>query len=231
MNDPFEFCPCWEEVKQGIVERVFTKIKVACDPRNPVHKMLLGVMNTYLKYSIEESLNDDTLILSLSKKRDNSIMWSHYANSHRGFVIGFDAESVFFQGANKLKEVFYSGSRYVIPANAFIDLEIPSELSERLIDTICFTKNADWQYEQEMRLLADRGKADHVLEKESALPIYLFDLPAEIVKEVIMGYRIEPDFKGNLLNICDTTYPDAKIFQAFPHKKSYDLAILSYAGK
>ena len=231
LNDPFEFYPCWEKVQKAIVERVFDKIQVACDPLNPIHKLMMIIMNVYLKQQIAATANNGVLVLSLSKKHNNSIMWSHYTSSHKGFVIGFDSESEFFQGRDKLTEVRYSKSRYVVPANAFRNLEIPSELGEQLLGAICFTKSSDWQYEEELRLLADCENADHVLDKDSELPIYLFNFPEEIVKEVIIGYKIDPDFRRDLLGICENKYPHANIFYAIPNSRSYDLTIVPYAGK
>ncbi len=35
-------------------------------------------------------------ILSLTKKRENLVMWAHYALSHQGFVIAFDSQNAFF---------------------------------------------------------------------------------------------------------------------------------------
>ncbi len=33
-------------------------------------------------------------LVSLSSSRDNILMWSHYANNHNGFAIGFDTDSL-----------------------------------------------------------------------------------------------------------------------------------------
>jgi hypothetical protein len=60
-------------------------------------------------------------ILSLSKNCDNLLMWSHYCESHRGFVVGFDSSDPFFSvprpGAKSvLQQVTYSSHRPVMPA-------------------------------------------------------------------------------------------------------------------
>ncbi|OKL42068.1 DUF2971 domain-containing protein [Pontibacter flavimaris] len=36
-------------------------------------------------------------ILSLSAKQDNFLMWSHYANSHKGLCVGIDSSKLFGQ--------------------------------------------------------------------------------------------------------------------------------------
>ena len=36
-------------------------------------------------------------VFCLSQNSDSFLMWSHYADSHKGFIIGFDSEHEFFQ--------------------------------------------------------------------------------------------------------------------------------------
>ncbi|EPJ44297.1 MAG: hypothetical protein OFPII_35920 [Osedax symbiont Rs1] len=42
-------------------------------------------------------------ILSMTERIDNLLMWSHYADSHTGFVIGFDPSHDFFDGTKSNK--------------------------------------------------------------------------------------------------------------------------------
>ena len=37
-------------------------------------------------------------VLSLSRTNDSLLMWAHYADSHRGFVLGLDETHPFFNG-------------------------------------------------------------------------------------------------------------------------------------
>lgn len=71
---------------------------------------------TRVKQSLKEfqrNLSSQMLVLSLTKNGNKLLMWSHYADNHSGFVIGFDATSSFFhpeQGKmiTPLTEVKYS---------------------------------------------------------------------------------------------------------------------------
>jgi len=47
-----------------------------------------------IKDSVQQILKDEYGILSLSAKYDNVLMWSHYANYHKGFCIKFNCSSV-----------------------------------------------------------------------------------------------------------------------------------------
>ena len=56
-------------------------------------------------------------ILSLSERRDSLLMWAHYARSHTGLAVGFDASNPFFaqmssdQSRGSLRPVAYRRER------------------------------------------------------------------------------------------------------------------------
>jgi hypothetical protein len=49
----------------------------------------LEILLQRLRNSIQSMLQDDYGVLSLSAKNDNILMWSHYADYHKGFCIEF----------------------------------------------------------------------------------------------------------------------------------------------
>jgi hypothetical protein len=84
-------------------------------------------------------------LLCFSLDWHNPLLWSHYADRHRGLALGFDVDEQI------LKPVSYRKSR---PALEKIDLEVANWL--------LFTKYLDWNYEQEARIftaLEDRDPA------------------------------------------------------------------------
>ena len=52
---------------------------------------------------------DQLGVLSLSARSDSSVMWSHYADSHRGFLIGFSTEHEFFPRDKRTVPVVETG--------------------------------------------------------------------------------------------------------------------------
>ncbi|MCV2884796.1 DUF2971 domain-containing protein [Aestuariibacter sp. AA17] len=46
--------------------------------------------------NLRDTIERNIGILSLSKTNENLLMWSHYAQNHQGFVIGFNEEHDFF---------------------------------------------------------------------------------------------------------------------------------------
>ena len=85
-------------------------------------------------------------VCCFSEKNDDILMWSHYADKHRGFCREFDNNSDFFKTAMKIDY------RSVYPKlNRF------TTRREEQTPTVVKTKYSEWKYEQEWRLLGDYG--------------------------------------------------------------------------
>jgi hypothetical protein len=95
------------------------------------------------EFSIDR-LDKRTGVLSLSTNWDSILMWGHYANSHKGFCIGFDSEYLDNSGLfNKGGLITYSKDYPKIDPN----LDDIIELS--FLQT--HTKSDFWTYESEYR--------------------------------------------------------------------------------
>lgn len=112
---------------------------------------------------VSQGSESDVGILSFSATRDHLLMWSHYADWHRGICLGFDVDvgSSFFQRA-----------RAVLYRNAY-----PSGIEgigHRLV------KSTQWSHEAEWRILEPHAGGQ------------LRPFPAETLAEVVLGCSIEP---------------------------------------
>jgi hypothetical protein len=116
-------------------------------------------------------------ILSMSATSDNSLMWAHYADSHQGMVIGFEANHPYFL---KAQPIDYMDSR---PRVALISDLTPGD--------IFFTKGSEWSYEREWRMVRPVDEADETRTVKGT-PIYLFSLPPEAVLSVTLGTASSP---------------------------------------
>ena len=96
-----------------------------------------------------------TGLLCLSSKFDSPLMWSHYADQHRGVCIEYDVSKV-KQGS--LHKVFYDTAR-AVSANQLHDFFVSgNENTRSAIDTACLlTKSTEWRYESEWRILGPLG--------------------------------------------------------------------------
>lgn len=161
-------------------------------------------------------------ILSLSRANDDPLMWSHYADGHRGFCIGFRRsyfedliENSYQQfsivgGAN----VDYSASpKYFDIIIDFIrdyhnDTSFDTFINNLLI-SIVNTKSDKWEYETEYRMVRfSKG---------------LLKIPVSEIKEIIMGQKASPADKTMLFSILDNAslkHIDKKVANFVPNSFS-----------
>lgn len=91
-------------------------------------------------------------ILSLSELEDNILMWSHYAQQHKGICIEFKRTSSNILGMpGNTSPVRYSIKAPTIDARSYrtADPEGKNEIELSLV----LTKAADWTYEREWRVI------------------------------------------------------------------------------
>jgi hypothetical protein len=128
-------------------------------------------------------------VLCLSSVCDSSLMWSHYADGHRGFVIGMNQRSPWFDRPRadddcyQLLEIEYGH-----PAASVSLLELGRGTQ---------MKAPEWSYEREWRMCAPLEDADQVTEKDGEA-IYLFSIPPECISEIILGSRTTTAMRGAL---------------------------------
>jgi hypothetical protein len=132
----------------------------------------------YGKHITERTKN--YVILSLADNRESLLMWAHYAASHSGFLIGFDADQDILKGPSPHRDfgpVVYSHSK---PAKPTFDEVSNLELF--------YWKSSEWVYEREWRIIdsAMSADGDPVGPAGACLP---FIFRPEAVKEVIYGCK------------------------------------------
>jgi hypothetical protein len=177
---------------------------------------------------------DKYAILSLSRVNNSQLMWAHYCDSHRGFVIGFDSSHAFFQTReferfSSLEGVHYSSERPVMPAPEHWDgsqEQIERALSKKdLAELLFYTKSEDWEYEQELRMVANPQVADrHELTPEGQ-DVYLYRFPEECLKEVIFGIRMPRDQRLLIRSLIRNKYEGVQLFEAVLSEEKFDVDI------
>ncbi|MGP8199735.1 MAG: DUF2971 domain-containing protein [Limisphaerales bacterium] len=84
-------------------------------------------------------------ILCFTREIRDPILWSHYANGHKGIAFEVDA-SINKQLLSNLHEVNYDKPRIVLPYRKMTDQELL-----KLIENFFKQKSKSWRYEQECR--------------------------------------------------------------------------------
>lgn len=133
-------------------------------------------------------------VFSLTEVGTDQLMWSHYAQSHRGFAIEFDAGHDYFRRRNipeeelwYLHKVIYADRR---PRTTVLELDMQA---------IFLTKHSAWNYEREWKDFRPLTQATKVVEA-IPFPIHLFELPPGCFRRVILGARMEHEQKAQIIS-------------------------------
>ena len=166
---------------------------------------LRNKMNRRLVFSMAEDFGNENFV------KDNHLMWTHYADQHRGFCIEYNENILFgFQDYELVKNVqeniwvrmHYSGEM-TDEISMFEDLEVK-------VADILRNKNIAFEYENEVRLIR------HTLDLNDKLKNV-----SDSVSAIYLGCRISCEDKMKLLSICCEL--GVKCFQMSLEQSSYSL--------
>ena len=88
-------------------------------------------------------------VLSMAERWDCPLMWSHYADGHRGICIECDLTD---HCCSHIKPVDYKHSRSIKITDVMEwKLRKSAEAQQRILDTCFFAKSSQWRYEREWR--------------------------------------------------------------------------------
>jgi hypothetical protein len=183
----------------------------------------------YLRNALFAKYSEVIGVLSLTEKYDNLLMWAHYANNYKGFVIEFDEKHEFFnpqrfpaESFGGLRKVEYSDIR---PTNR--------SLMEMTPKDIFLIKSKEWEYEQEWRMLAHLEDSNDLILKvdgkaildPEGLPIYLGPIPPSCITGIIFGSRMTDENKATISNILssDKRYSHVKKRWSVLDEKTFKL--------
>lgn len=141
-------------------------------------------------------------ILSLSTKPMDILMWSHYTNSHEGFVLGFEI----------LKDIQF----FSVPLHVKYNQDYPAYkyLTEpdKIVTHGLLTKSKFWEYEGEIRVIKNQ-QGLHTFAKACLV-------------EIILGCRIEQANKDRIFQyLKNYDYGHTKVYQATPSASKYELEV------
>jgi hypothetical protein len=135
---------------------------------------------------------DSYAFISLSSIPNSNLMWSHYANSHKGFCIEYKTEHVsarkitYAHDIPSLKLIDVYKTYYGIHTNLNIGDVTLNALHSKLVE---------WEYESEYRFLADK----HLGRITSGQNFIKVDYDANFVESVIFGCRMDTSIKKYII--------------------------------
>lgn len=185
--------------------------------------IILDSATEALGNGIYQGLNKNVGVLSLTEKRDDLLMWAHYADHHRGFVIGFDSKHSFFDQRLNEKDDF----RHLRPVTYTETRPTVQFARDDELAAVLLTKSSEWSYEREWRMLLPLALQNKEISVQGNR-IPLFEFPSDAVMEIIFGCRINEDTRKEIERFifADLRYERARVFRAKLNKQYYRLDLL-----
>lgn len=218
-NDPFDCALNTGE--EGIEKQIFSFLGDFINDPDFFGKMNETVENNLkLKEDFEhqtrrikedfEKLRKVIFIACFSDNKNlrKSLMWSHYANSHKGFCIEYDRDELLKNRENMPFPVFYK-KEIKRPLWLYFQ-SIMNQFEFQLVSA--YTKSDEWAYESEWRLLETND------EKSGNKGFNKKFIPA---KCVYIGCRASDELRKKIIAICEKK--GIEVYQMRMKVNSFDL--------
>ncbi|AZQ42789.1 DUF2971 domain-containing protein [Nonlabens ponticola] len=142
-------------------------------------------------------------ISCFSKNSDNLLMWSYYADGHKGICLEFDSTVLPF---SKTIEVTY---RSEIP-NIISDLFFSKESDLQSLMKLATHKSIEWSHEEELRLLHHNNNQKYRYPKGSLKALYF-------------GCKVSDEHFDKIMSIVRQIYPEVRLFKMVPSTTKFIL--------
>lgn len=152
----------------------------------------------------KESIEKDFGILCLSETPKDILMWSHYANSHKGVVIGIDPKILWRNMTSSKPGGLLEPVQY---KKDYPKVKFFKEQKD-VMDKWFFTKYEEWSYEKEWRAIHKSG---------------LIHFPKEIIMSVYFGAKFNLKKQDFWIKQIIDSGISPQIFQATLNKSSYQI--------
>jgi len=216
LNDPFECKPhfVWPndaaKVKSMRAHLVKSAKKIGVSKKHAekqVSKLMSDSKNTReIIFKVMRDAYAKLRLCSFTETKDNLLFWSHYADSHRGICIEFDATSLLISYAYKVK---YSDS---YPA---VDYPI-SDVSQAFRPALI--KSKYWEYESEYRTIFNPDSATQPENDGES-----FILKGNEIKNIYFGANMKNDDKNRLIKLINKGPFNPKFWNARLSKSAFSL--------
>jgi Protein of unknown function (DUF2971) len=160
---------------------------------------------------IQALIENQIGVVSFAGCQDDLLMWAHYADSHRGVVIEFDANKLVGQILWRSADFFGEANR-VQYSELWPTINFYTETSWQQVNKLLLTKSIHWKYEQEWRIVV----------KDRRLSPKLQFAP-EFMTAIYLGCRISDCDRKAILNCVAARAPTVPVFDSKPSANKYGL--------
>lgn len=160
-----------------------------------------------------ENIRKKLRIFCLSAVNNNVMMYSHYADKHRGICLEFSV----------IKDPFFEVMDYVRYENKIPIFHPFSEDMNLILKELpiieVLTKSCSWCYEEEWRIMKPGPNPD------------IHKFPSNILTSIIFGYRTQPTERLLIEKIIKDRAITVHLKEAIRKENSFELEIVPYKSK
>lgn len=158
---------------------------------------------------------DEYLYSCFTTEPDNNLMWSHYANSHKGFCLEWDATKF---KADKIQYKDEIASFYILD---ILKLEygfaVETEIALKIWDALK-TKLTEWKYENEYRVHLNNEMCAYYNPRKEKFALVPYD--PTWIKSIIFGCRMDIKTQNHIKDIMP---PHIKVKYAVEGKSKVEI--------
>jgi hypothetical protein len=155
----------------------------------------------------------NTRVLCVSEEKDNILMWSHYADSHRGAVFKLKAIDALDTCLLMAKKVIYSETYPCLQTEDEMIEQVfcvhSVDYDQRFKDLV-YVKSDVWSYEKEWRISIQH---DISFSKE----------PSAVFGAVYLGCMMSQEDSDEIIDLTKRHLPEIEIWKAIQSRTAYKL--------
>ena len=152
---------------------------------------------------------------------DNSLMWSHYADGHRGIAVEFDLKNPFLSPPANLMPVSYRSER----ASARYEIAKGFAFDEHEFSVVRI-KSLAWSYEREWRQLFQLKDCMKIHNDDRTTCSYV-NIPSDAITSVMFGVRCRPETEKIVRGLKKR--PDlqhVRLWRAMLHERDFKIMVV-----
>jgi hypothetical protein len=166
-------------------------------------------------------------VLCVTTEYDNSLMWAHYGDQHRGCVLQLDG--FFNDNLRGLRAGYIRYHENLAPTSDSLNILLCGETkksTDSLIEDVVFSKRSSWSYEREYRFVFYESFGEITVKVDMATnqrtiatrgqPETLYTDVAfcpKFIKSIVFGARAEPRDIDRLSKLLTDKNGDAGLYQ------------------
>lgn len=165
------------------------------DLKKEIHQESLKLHDTF------EALRKQMGVACFSESYESLLMWSHYADNHRGLCVEYDLMKISRQLNFSPIPVIYSDDRA-----CFCNLDIKRDKQEVIkvfIESLT-SKSSEWSYEKEWRIVQDQKACGDKWDPEKKGALLDMISPTSIT----LGCEVRPEFEKKIHELCQANKID-----------------------